>query len=76
MGMVLPVQMRATPTVTHSGMQLYDGTVACNVTGTASGYSTAQVIELDLNSDSSSMTLGRACLQFQSAGSLNASAEL
>jgi hypothetical protein len=75
MGMILPVQMRATPTSTQSGLALYDGSTAVNVTGFANDYSTSQALEYGLNSDSSGMVLGRACAQYQN-GSLSVSAEL
>ena len=75
MGMILPVQMRTTPTLTQSGLALYDGTTACNVTSIAISYSSAQAVEMNFNSDSGSMVLGRACVQYQT-GSLSCSAEL
>jgi hypothetical protein len=75
MGMVLPVPMRAAPTSTQSGLALFDGSTAVNVTAIAASYSTSQVLEFDLNSDGSGMVTGRACVQYQ-AGSLSCSAEL
>ncbi len=75
MGTTLPVPMRATPTNTQSGLQLYDGSTACNATGIQSDYSTTQVIEMDLNGDNS-LTLGRICVNYQPSGTLSCSAEL
>jgi hypothetical protein len=75
MGMPLPVQMRATPTNTQSGLQVWDGSVAANVSSISNDYSTAQVLEMDFNTDTSGMTLGRVCIQYQ-IGSLSCSAEL
>jgi hypothetical protein len=74
MGMVLPVQMRTTPSPTAVSLAVYDGSTAVNVTGITNDYSNNACIEYRFSTDGT-MTTGRAAVQYQN-GSLSLNSEL
>jgi len=74
MGMVLPVQMRTTPSPTAVSLSVYDGSTAVNVTGITNDYSNNACIEYRFSTDGT-MTTGRAAVQYQN-GSLSLNSEL
>ena len=74
MGMVLPVQMRTTPSPTAVSLAVYDGSTAVNVTGITNDYSNNACVEYRFSTDGT-MTTGRAAVQYQN-GSLSLNSEL
>lgn len=77
MGMVLPVQMRATPTSTIGQFPLYDGFGTGNVSSVNVDYSDATLVEYDFQCTTSWSAAGRVALVYQDGTtSLQLNAEL
>ena len=77
-GMVLPVVMRAAPTVAiPTALPFFDGTNVGTSSNITTNFSTATVVELDLVATTGTLTGGRPLIAYQGAGGqLTVSAEL
>jgi hypothetical protein len=77
-GMVLPVVMRAAPTVAiPAALPFFDGTNVGTSSNITTNFSTATVVELDLVATTGTLTGGRPLIAYQGAGGqLTVSAEL
>ena len=77
--MVLPVEMRATPTVTTAGTgsNVFDGSVTPLITAIPGQYNTTKSIELDLTAGAGGLTVGRAaCIYYVGNTTWYVSAEI
>ena len=76
MGMVLPVVMRATPTLSVGALPVFDGSATTTVANVNTNYTTATTVEADFNL-AGSLTASRPCIIYQTgASSLTLSAEV
>jgi hypothetical protein len=76
MGMILPVPMRAAPSIAMGALNIYDGVSAGTVSSIFANYCTSTLLEFDLNC-TVGFGAGRAVTVFQNpAATLAASAEL
>jgi hypothetical protein len=77
-GMVLPVVMRATPTVAiPAALPFFDGTNVGTSSNIITNFSTTTVVELDLTATTGTLTGGRPLIAYQGVGGqLTVSAEL
>jgi hypothetical protein len=64
-GMVLPVPMRATPSVIAGALGVYDGGATSTTSGITTAFLSSTVVELDFSLTTSSLTLGRAAILYQ-----------
>lgn len=66
MGMMLPVEMRAAPTVTLTGttMRVWDGGTTTNISSIGAAYLSTKHIEFDMNLATNVLTTGRAAILY------------
>jgi hypothetical protein len=76
-GMVLPVVMRASPTSIMGALPVYDASVTGTISAVTNAYLSPTVVEYNATVSSSSFTVGRPVIVYQSgSSSLQLSAEL
>jgi hypothetical protein len=59
-----PVAMRTAPTVSQTGMGLWDGTQATNITSLAANRATTTILQIDAGATGGGLTVGRAVVAY------------
>jgi hypothetical protein len=76
-GMVLPIEMRATPTSVVGALPLFDGASTTTVSSLTSAYASTKVVEYDFANASTWTVIGRVVMVYQTGSAkLTLSAEL